>query len=293
MGAVESVSVQFALLAVGGSDLATARQRAVDAGHRVVAEAEVADSEAAIGEQLAHWLADREIDVVLVLGGDASDAASKALAAHVSDVLPGFTDLFRWLMFQEAGASAMLSSAEAAQCGSTIVFVLPGAIGAAMDKLILPQFDPKTTPRNLVERLPRLRTEPSTPAVEAVPQEIAAEKTQGGSGLPARLPARKPSRTGANVIARVTTEVDPPTKPIDLGRLEQELAASGEPGHDDETRRNDIASMLRRTRPTPTSPRPTCSRRRRAPSRRGPRSRRSRNRRAPPVRRRSRPARSR
>src|SRR5262249_52768347 len=153
-----------------------------------------------------------------------SDAASKALRPLITEVLPGFTDLFRWLMFQEAGASAMLSSAEAAQCNTTIVFVLPGAIEQAMDKLILPQFDPKTTPRNLVEKLPRLRTEP-----EAVPQAIAAEKTQGGSGLPARLPAfpsgRMRSRTGANVVHR-ETGTDDPTKRIDLFALENELAAA-------------------------------------------------------------------
>jgi molybdenum cofactor biosynthesis protein B len=236
MGAVEPVSVQFAFLSVGSPDLETAKGRATSAGHRVVAECTVADTEAAIAAQLATWIADPEIDVVLVLAGNDSDAASKALRPLVSELLPGFTDLFRWLMFQEAGASAMLSSAEAAQCGSTIVFVLPGAIAAAMDKLILPQFDPTTTPRNLVAKLPRLRTEPSV--ADAVPETVAPEKTQGGSGMPARLPAippRKQSRTGANVMLRVATEVDPPTKPIDLGRLEQELANSGESGNDDPT----------------------------------------------------------
>ena len=236
MGAVEPVSVQFAFLSVGSPDLETAKERATSAGHRVVAESTVADTEAAIAERLATWSADPEIDVVLVLAGNDSDAASKALRPLVSEVLPGFTDLFRWLMFQEAGASAMLSSAEAAQCGSTIVFVLPGAIAAAMDKLILPQFDPKTTPRNLVAKLPRLRTEPS--GGDAIPESVSPEKTQGGSGMPARLPAippRKQSRTGANVMLRVATEVDPPTKPIDLGRLEQELANSGESGNDDPT----------------------------------------------------------
>ncbi|MBL9016015.1 MAG: hypothetical protein JNL83_17640 [Myxococcales bacterium] len=228
---MEAVSVQFALLATsratGAADLETVSARATAAGHKIVATQTVADAENAVRAQLEAWIGDPQIDVVLVLGGAESDAASRALKPLITEVLPGFTDLFRWLMFQEAGASAMLSSAEAAQCSSTIVFVLPGAIAAAMDKLILPQFDPKTTPRNLVEKLPRLRTEPG---VDAVPQPITQEKTQGGSGLPARLPAlpsgRMRSRTGANVVHR-EKGTDDPTKKIDLVQLDRELAASG------------------------------------------------------------------
>lgn len=228
---MEAVSVQFALLATsratGAAELEAARSRAMDAGHKIIAIQTVADAENAVRAQLEAWIDDPQIDVVLVLAGAETDAASRAIKPLISEVLPGFTDLFRWLMFQEAGASAMLSSAEAAQCGSTIVFVLPGAIAAAMDKLILPQFDPKTTPRNLVEKLPRLRTEPGS---EAVPQPITQEKTQGGSGLPARLPAipsgRLRSRTGANVVHR-EKGTDDPTKKIDLVSLDRELAAAG------------------------------------------------------------------
>ena len=254
MGHVESVSVQFALLAVARTtaasvpdeiDAATARAKA--AGHSILTDEIIADSEAAIRERLTSLIANPEVDVVLVLAGAESDAASKALKPLISEVLPGFTDLFRWLMFQEAGASAMLSSAEAAQCGSTLVFVLPGAIPAAMEKLILPQFDPKTTPRNLVDRLPRLRTEPGVR--EGVPQPIPVEKTQGGSGIHTRLPAipsgRLRSRTGANVVHR-EQPTDDPTKPIDLEKLELDLAASTPDEvlpSDDRTRPMDLGVM--------------------------------------------------
>lgn len=255
MGLVESVSVQFALLAVARTSAASvpdeldaATGRATAAGHKVLTDEIIADSEAAIRDRLTQLIANPEIDVVLVLAGAESDAASKALKPLITEVLPGFTDLFRWLMFQEAGASAMLSSAEAAQCGTTFVFVLPGAIGAAMEKLILPQFDPKTTPRNLVDKLPRLRTEPGVR--EAIPQPIPIEKTQGGSGIHTRLPAipsgRLRSRTGANVIHREQPTNDP-TKPIDLEKLEQDLAASAPsevPPSDDATRPMDLGMML-------------------------------------------------
>ena len=251
------MSVQFALLAVARTTAASvpdeidaATDRATAAGHKILTDEIIADSEATIRERLTELIANPEIDVVLVLAGAESDAASKALKPLVTEVLPGFTDLFRWLMFQEAGASAMLSSAEAAQCGSTLVFVLPGAIPAAMEKLILPQFDPKTTPRNLVDKLPRLRTEPGAPVREAVPQPIAAEKTQGGSGIHTRLPAipsgRLRSRTGANVVHR-ERPTDDPTKPIDLEKLEMDLAASAPteiPPSDDATRPMDLGTML-------------------------------------------------
>ena len=250
------MSVQFALLAVARTTAASvpdeidaATDQATAAGHKILTDEIIADSEAAIHERLTALLANPEIDVVLVLAGAESDAASKALKPLITEVLPGFTDLFRWLMFQEAGASAMLSSAEAAQCGSTLVFVLPGAIPAAMEKLILPQFDPKTTPRNLVDKLPRLRTEPGAPR-EAVPQPIAIEKTQGGSGIHTRLPAipsgRLRSRTGANIVHR-EQPTDDPTKPIDLEKLEMDLAASAPtevPPSDDATRPMDLGMML-------------------------------------------------
>ncbi|HEY5948187.1 MAG TPA: molybdopterin-binding protein [Kofleriaceae bacterium] len=208
------------------------------AGHQIVDEEIVKDNESAIRDQLVRWIAEENIDVVIVAASVESEAASAALAPLVHSTLPGFTDLFRWLTFQEIGASAMLSAAEAAQCQSTFVFVLPAhaaAVRAAMDKLILPQLDVRTKPKNLVAQMPRLKdaakrfTEANksapvtTPVPEAVPQVIAVEKTSGGSGLPPKLPARSKPLT-ANIIAR--KQDDPPTKEIDLERLERQIQLS-------------------------------------------------------------------
>ncbi|NVB81144.1 MAG: hypothetical protein HOV81_22300, partial [Kofleriaceae bacterium] len=247
---VQPVSVHIAVLSVAKDPkhpdhdaIATAVERATGAGHKLVEQATVKDSEPAVREQLTRWVTDSNVDVVLVLAAD-SDTASSALKPLVSSVLPGFTDLFRWLAFEEIGASAMLSQAEAAQCGQAYVFVLPGAIGAAMDKLILPQLDPKTTPKNLVSSLPRLKAR----TAEAVPTAIHGEKTQGGAGLPPKLPAmpsvptRSQTKTGANVIPRHRAVDDPPTKPIDLERLQKEIARSE--ANDQSTRRTDLAKLL-------------------------------------------------
>ncbi len=263
-----TVSVQLGLLAVAKdrahadlTDVESATALATAAGHRVLVQEVVGDSEAAIRLMLERWIADPAIDVIIVLGGADSDAVSNAIRPLVGHVLPGFTDLFRFLFFQEAGASAMLSAAEAARCKDTFVFVLPGAVSAAMEQLILPQFDPNTTPKNLVGQMPRIRAErENTPeptkdeasAGHGVPREVAPEKTQGGSGVSARLPAmpaprRDQKRTGANVISRTPASADPPTKPIELARLEQEIAASQ--AKDDVTRRTDLQKLLPRVPP--------------------------------------------
>src|SRR5262245_14352892 len=116
-------------------------QKAVGGGHSIVARIAVRDAVDSIRAQLQSWIADPEIDVVIATAAADTEHAPAALKPLVHEAVPGFTDLFRWLAFQEIGASAMLASAEAARCGTTFVFVLPAvanAVGAAMDRLILP-----------------------------------------------------------------------------------------------------------------------------------------------------------
>jgi molybdenum cofactor biosynthesis protein B len=127
MQSVQSVSVHIAVLAVGkdAAPTQTVGELAAKAGHQIVARATVTDTQPAIRNQLTKWIEDPNIDVIIVSGGIESENASAAVKPLISHTLPGFTDLFRYLAFQEIGASAMLSNAEAAQCGVTFVFVLP------------------------------------------------------------------------------------------------------------------------------------------------------------------------
>lgn len=58
---------------------------------------------------------------------------------------------------------------DAGVCGDTIVFLLPGSLGACrlgMEQIILPQLDLNHRPCNLVELLPRVRHE-QEPHVDA------------------------------------------------------------------------------------------------------------------------------
>ena len=195
-------------------------------GHQISAFESVKDSEVAINAQLRGWVEDPDIDLVLIVGD--GKTTSKAMAPLVTRALPGFADLMRMFAYEEVGASAMLAAAEAALCRTTFVFILPSslaAVKAAMEKLILPQLDPRTSP-NLIEQMPRLREEGDFTRVDVsdnVPLELPIERTESGAGLPTRLPAnvtRIKSPTGKNVIVR---KVEDPTKPIELGKLEAQL----------------------------------------------------------------------
>jgi molybdopterin adenylyltransferase len=137
------------------------------AGHRIAARAIVIDSELLIRAQLAAWIADPAIEVIVATGGTGvtpRDVTPEALAPLVTKPIPGFGELFRQISFAEIGAATIQSRAEAALCGSTYVFLLPGSTGGVktgVDKILLSQLDHRTRPCNFVMLLPRIKNEPS------------------------------------------------------------------------------------------------------------------------------------
>ena len=141
--------------------------RMAQAGHHIAARAIVIDSELKIRAQLAAWIADPGVDVVIATGGTGvtpRDVTPEAFAPLVTKRIPGFGELFRWLSFEDIGAATVQSRAEAALCGSTYVFLLPGSTGGVklgVDKILVPQLDHRTRPCNFVMLLPRIRNEPT------------------------------------------------------------------------------------------------------------------------------------
>jgi molybdopterin adenylyltransferase len=139
--------------------------RMAEAGHRIAARAIVIDSELKIRAQLAAWIADPGIDVVIATGGTGvtpRDVTPEALAPLVTKPIVGFGELFRQISYAEIGTSTIQSRAEAALCGQTYVFLLPGSTGGVktgVDKILLPQLDHRTKPCNFVMLLPRIKTE--------------------------------------------------------------------------------------------------------------------------------------
>jgi molybdenum cofactor biosynthesis protein B len=139
--------------------------RLTEVGHRIVARQIVTDSELGIRAQLAAWIADPDVEVVIATGGTGvtpRDVTPEALAPLVTKAIPGFGELFRWISFEEIGTSTIQSRAEAALCGQTFVFLLPGStsgVRTALEKILIPQLDHRQRPCNFVMLLPRIKSE--------------------------------------------------------------------------------------------------------------------------------------
>jgi molybdenum cofactor biosynthesis protein B len=141
--------------------------RLTEVGHHIAARTICIDSELIIRAQLAQWIADPGIDVVIATGGTGvtpRDVTPEALAPLVTKAIPGFGELFRWLSYEEIGTSTIQSRAEAALCGATYVFLLPGStngVRTGLEKILIPQLDHGFKPCNFVMLLPRIKNEPT------------------------------------------------------------------------------------------------------------------------------------
>src|SRR6187431_1070944 len=135
------------------------------AGHMIALRKIVKDDLPLIRSAISFAIDSPGIDVVITTGGTGitqRDVTPEAIAPLVTKAIPGFGELFRWLSYADIGAATIQSRADAALCGTTLVFLLPGSTGAvrlALEKIIVPQLDARTRPCNFVELLPRVRSE--------------------------------------------------------------------------------------------------------------------------------------
>jgi molybdopterin adenylyltransferase len=132
------------------------------AGHRIAAREILPDDRSQLTAQLATWLEDPGVQVVITTGGTgitARDVTPEAIQPLVTKRIDGFGELFRVLSYDDIGAATVQSRAIGAICGKTLVFALPGSTGAvrlAMEKILLPQLDSRTKPCNFVMLFDRL-----------------------------------------------------------------------------------------------------------------------------------------
>lgn len=114
------------------------------AGHKVSGRTLVPDDPAAIDGALVAALGSAA-QLVILTGGtgiSARDCTPEVVRQRLDRELPGFSELFRMLSWQQVGSKAMLSSALGGVAAGRAVFALPGAPRAcalAMEKLILPE----------------------------------------------------------------------------------------------------------------------------------------------------------
>ncbi len=119
------------------------------ADHRVARRSIVHDEQNEIATAVSKWAASSEIDVIIITGGTGSsprDVTPEAVLPLLASNLPGFGELFRQLSYEQIGAAAMQSRADAGWIDAgplrTPVFLLPGspkAVDLAMENLIIPQ----------------------------------------------------------------------------------------------------------------------------------------------------------
>ena len=132
------------------------------AGHELVGRSIVPDDVDRIRAEVAAWIGDPEVDVVIATGGTGltgRDVTPEAVAPLFDKVIEGFAIVFHNISFQSVGLSTIQSRACAGVANGTFIFCLPGSGGAVRDgweKVIVHQLDARTRPCNLVEIMPRL-----------------------------------------------------------------------------------------------------------------------------------------
>ncbi len=114
-------------------------------GHTVAGSAIVRDEPADVQRIVREQCATPAVQAVILTGGTgitSRDSTFEAVEALLDKRLPGFGELFRVLSYQEIGAAAMLSRAQAGVRAGRIVVSLPGSPNAcrlALEKLLIPE----------------------------------------------------------------------------------------------------------------------------------------------------------
>lgn len=133
------------------------------AGHRLHARAILADDRYQLRALVSAWIADHNVDGILITGGTGftgRDSTPEAIAPLLDKEMPGFGEVFRQISYAEIGTSSLQSRAFAGLANGTFVFCLPGSTSACRtgwEKLIRAQLDSRTRPCNLANLRPRLR----------------------------------------------------------------------------------------------------------------------------------------
>ena len=116
------------------------------ANHSVKDRAIVIDDYNSIHNTLIPWCNDESIDVIITTGGTgiaARDVTIEVVRSLFEKQIPGFGEIFRYLSYTEdIGTKAIASRAEAGVNTNTLIFSIPGSVGAvtlAMSQLIIPE----------------------------------------------------------------------------------------------------------------------------------------------------------
>nr|WP_314478549.1 molybdenum cofactor biosynthesis protein B [uncultured Pseudomonas sp.] len=133
--------------------------RLVEMGHHLIARVLLKDDLYKIRAQVATWIADDHVQVVLITGGTGftgRDSTPEAVECLLEKRVDGFGELFRALSILDVGSSTVQSRALAGLSNHTLVCCLPGSTGAcrtAWEGILAEQLDARHRPCNFVKHL--------------------------------------------------------------------------------------------------------------------------------------------
>ncbi|ARP92805.1 molybdenum cofactor biosynthesis protein B [Bordetella genomosp. 9] len=132
-------------------------------GHDCVRRDLVKDNVYLIRRVLSDWIADPEVQVILITGGTGfshRDCTPQAVTALLDKEIPGFGELFRHISHQEIGSSTIQSRALAGVANDTLIFCLPGSTSAcetAWKHILREQLDSRHKPCNFASHLSKVK----------------------------------------------------------------------------------------------------------------------------------------
>lgn len=130
-----------------------------EAGHQVVDRAIVKDDIYLIRARVSAWIADDNVQAVLITGGTgftARDNTPEALLPLFDREVEGFGELFRMVSYEEIGTATIQSRALAGLANRTVIFAMPGSTRAcrtAWERIIEEQLDARHRPCNFQPHL--------------------------------------------------------------------------------------------------------------------------------------------
>ena len=132
------------------------RHCVISANHQLKDRNIVKDDVYKIRAQVSQWIADEDIQVILMTGGtgfSGRDSTPEAVTPLFDKTIDGFGELFRQISYQEIGSSTIQSRCIGGLANRTLIFCLPGSNNACQtgwDKILKEQLDSSHKPCNYV-----------------------------------------------------------------------------------------------------------------------------------------------
>ncbi len=125
-------------------------------GHQLIERTIVRDDIYQIRAVVSRWIADEQVQAILVTGGtgfSGRDSTPEAVSPLFDKAVEGFGELFRHLSWEEIGTSTIQSRALAGLANNTVVFCMPGSTSAcrtAWNGILIDQLNSLYRPCNFV-----------------------------------------------------------------------------------------------------------------------------------------------